>query len=118
MCPAIVRTADDALIALGSGGSNRIRSAIATVLCALAQQPHEIAASTKAPRMHIEAGHLDVEAQFPLDVIEGLKTAFTDHRVWLQPNMFFGGCHIAARHADGHMTGAGDARRAGICITV
>ncbi len=118
MCPSIVHADDGTLIALGSGGSNRIRSAIATVLCALSHDRHDIEASTRAPRMHIEAGHLDVEGHFAPGVITALKAAFNDHRIWPKPSMFFGGCHIAARLANGHLTGAGDARRAGHCVTV
>ena len=118
MCPTIVKNSDGKLIALGSGGSNRIRSAIATVLCALANHPDRITASAGAPRMHIEAGHLDMEGQFDPQVLNALMSAFPDHRVWPEPNLFFGGCHIAARRGEGTFTGAGDDRRGGVCLTV
>ena len=118
MCPTIAEAENGTQIALGSGGSNRIRSAIAAVLCNLARPPRDIAASITAPRMHIEAGHLDVEIEYGEDVLAQLQTIFPDHRVWPEPNLYFGGCHIAARHADGRLTGAGDPRRAGVFVTV
>lgn len=118
MCPTIAHAENGTQIALGSGGSNRIRSAIAAVLCNLARPPRDVAGSITAPRMHIEAGHLDVEIEFGEDVLAQLQTIFPDHRIWPEPNLYFGGCHLAARHADGRLTGAGDPRRAGVCITV
>ena len=118
MCPTIAHGENGALLALGSGGSNRIRSAIATVLCQLASSPRDITASITAPRMHIEGGHLDAEIEFGKDTLDQLQMKFPDHRVWPEPNLYFGGCHIAARHADGHLTGAGDPRRSGACIIV
>ena len=118
MCPTIARSETGSLLALGSGGSNRIRSTIAAVLTHLAQPPRDIAASIHAPRMHIEKDHLDVEAMFDADVLHELKSAFPDHRLWSEPSMFFGGCHIAARHADGRLAGCGDARRAGVSVVV
>jgi gamma-glutamyltranspeptidase/glutathione hydrolase len=113
MCPTIARSAGGTLLALGSGGSNRIRSAIAGVLMNLAHPHRDIEQSVNAPRMHVEKDHLDVEAQFDEETLAALTAAFPDHRVWPEPSMYFGGCHIAARHADGRLVGCGDARRAG-----
>jgi gamma-glutamyltranspeptidase/glutathione hydrolase len=118
MCPTIMDLADGGLIALGSGGSNRIRSAIATVLCQLAGDCDGLAQAVDAPRMHVEHGHLDVEAQFAEADLLQLKNAFRDHRVWHTPNMFFGGCHAAARTTRGKLFGAGDARRQGVALVV
>ena len=115
MCPTIARR-DGTIFALGSGGSNRIRSTIARVLTLLAGQSGKIADIIAAPRMHVESGHLDVEAQFPPAVIADLQTAFPDHRLWREPNLFFGGCHIAARTSRGDFSGAGDTRREGAAI--
>ncbi len=114
MCPAVGCGADGAVFALGSGGSNRIRSAIAAVLWRLSEGGGGLQAAVGAPRMHVEAGHLDVEGQFADADLEALKRCFGDHRVWAQPNMFFGGCHGVMRGPDGELSGAGDGRRDGV----
>ena len=116
MCPTIMDLANGGLIALGSGGSNRIRSAIATVLCQLAGDCEGLAQAVDAPRMHVEKSHLDVEAQFASSDLAKLQEAFPDHRIWDTPNMFFGGCHAVAQTADGRLFGAGDARRQGVAL--
>ena len=36
-----------------------------------------------------------------------------DHRLWPEPNMFFGGVHAVEQMADGVFRGAGDPRRGG-----
>ena len=116
MCPTIARDSTGDLFALGSGGSNRIRSAIARVLCELAGNGSDIDAAVTSARMHIEAGHLDLEGHADPEAIVELKAMFADHRIWRTPNMFFGGCHIAAHDADGRLHGVGDRRRAGVCL--
>jgi gamma-glutamyltranspeptidase/glutathione hydrolase len=47
--------------ALGSGGSNRIRSAMAQVLLRWGVHGQPLEDAIRAPRLHVEAGHLDVE---------------------------------------------------------
>ncbi len=118
MCPTIAEFGDGSLFALGSGGSNRIRSAIATVLCNLALDGSTVAGAVAAPRMHVERGHLDVEGQFGAGVLDELTDLFPDHRIWPEPNLYFGGCHITAHLAEGRFEGAGDHRRAGVCVVV
>lgn len=118
MCPLVAQDGHGSTIVLGSGGSNRIRSALAAVLCRLADGETDLKRAIDAPRLHVEGGHLDVESQLGEAKLSELKTAFADHRVWIKPNMFFGGCHAVSRRADGSLSGAGDARRDGVAITL
>ena len=64
MCPSIVCHQDGSLTALGSGGSNRIRSAIFHVLVRLLRRGFSLEKAIRAPRLHIEAGRLDIEGVF------------------------------------------------------
>lgn len=118
MCPAILEAPDGAIVALGSGGSNRIRSAIAQAIARLALDGAKLADAVTAPRLHVENGHLDFEDFFDAKTRAVLVAAFGDHRAWPERNMFFGGVHAAAMDAGGGLSGAGDARRDGVAITV
>ncbi|MEM6384110.1 MAG: gamma-glutamyltransferase [Pseudomonadota bacterium] len=119
MAPTVAANEKGGLLAAGSGGSNRIRSAMANVLIRrlVCQQPLEEA--IRAPRLHVEAGHLDVEPGFDP---EPLQQAFDDHRLWDAPSMFFGGVHGVERvvNSNGRFSieGAGDDRREGVFVTV
>ena len=117
MCPTIVEHRDGATIALGSGGSNRIRSAISQVLINLLLNNDNIETSINKPRLHIEEDHLDFEYFDNEQISNQLKTAFVDHRHWRQKNMFFGGCHLAQIGPDQTFDGFGDPRRHGFFAT-
>jgi len=118
MCPTIIEHRDGSVFALGTGGSNRIRSAIFQVLVNLLLKGNDIAKSVTNPRLHIENGHLDFEMPDDAEIASQLKTAFADHRQWPEKNMFFGGCHIACHQADQRFGGFGDHRRHGFFATL
>ena len=108
MAPTLIL--DDRPTALGSGGSNRLRSAILQVLINLIDHDMEPEAAVAAPRLHHERDFLNIEGGTDPATIADLTARYPDHRVWPGRNMFFGGVHLAA--ADG--TGAGDPRRDGV----
>jgi gamma-glutamyltranspeptidase/glutathione hydrolase len=118
MCPTIVEHADGSVTALGSGGSNRIRSAITQVVAALSLDGARLREAVDRARLHVEGDHLDIEDHVADDAGRALRAAFPDHRVWPRPDLFFGGVHAACRAADGSFTGAGDSRRDGVALTV
>ncbi len=132
MAPSLARHLRGRLIALGSGGSNRIRTAITQVLCHLCESGLPPEAAVNAPRLHVEAGKLDFEdvADQPPDerlahlLLPALNAGrawtegFAAHRVWPRRNMFFGGAHAVIRGEKGAVTGAGDRRRSGVFIAV
>jgi gamma-glutamyltranspeptidase/glutathione hydrolase len=123
MCPTIVEHADGTLTALGSGGSNRIRSAISRVVAALCLDRTDLERAVEAPRLHAEytdtgAIQLDVEPGLDDDTVDQLTTAFPHHRLWPRTDLYFGGVHAAQRTADGSMHGVGDPRRAGAAIVI
>ncbi|MEM9632715.1 MAG: gamma-glutamyltransferase [Pseudomonadota bacterium] len=116
MCPTLIDAPDGRLIALGSGGSNRIRSAIFQVVARLCLGHAELEEAVRAPRLHIENGHLDVEV--PESGIAQLKSLFPDHRIWPEKNMFFGGVHAVSVDGAGQFSSIGDDRREGAAVIV
>lgn len=114
MTPAVATRPDGAVIALGSGGSNRIRTAIMQTLLNRCAGAMRLAAAIEAPRVHVERGHLDFEDFLAGGQRERLVAAFADHRAWREPNLYFGGVHAVERDPGGNFDAAGDPRRGGV----
>ncbi|RKZ37551.1 MAG: gamma-glutamyltransferase [Gammaproteobacteria bacterium] len=117
MAPSILESADGTAVAIGSGGSNRIRTAILQVLLNLIDFDMDIEAAVDAPRIHYENGLLSMEDGIDLERAGSVLKQFPQHQVWEGCNLFFGGTH-AAVSARGDFHGAGDPRRGGVCIKV
>ncbi len=115
MAPTVIEQPDGRRLALGSGGSNRIRSAISQVLLRLLRHGDALPEAIAHPRLHYENGHLDIEPGLPETVRQAVTEQVPDHRLWPEPNLFFGGVHAVAWHPDGRLEGAGDPRRGGCC---
>ena len=113
MCPTIIEEPDGGVVALGSGGSNRIRSAISQVVLRRCLDGAELQSAVDAPRLHVEGDHLDFENHLDRNDLARLTDAFPDHRAWPRPDLFFGGVHAVRRAPDGTLDGAGDTRRDG-----
>ncbi len=120
MAPTLVRMDDGGLIALGSGGSNRIRTAILQVLLNLLAHGMALEEAVAAPRIHLEkCGTLSLEGELEEGQKSHLIAAHGNNaNVWPERNMFFGGVHAAARWPDGRLEGAGDPRRSGVVLLV
>jgi len=118
MAPTIITAPDGGLTALGTGGSNRIRSAIFQVALNLIDRDMAIAEAVAAPRLHVEkCGAVSFEDMLAPDERTGLLAAFPQAQPWPERNLFFGGVHAAARGAGGALEGAGDPRRGGVSVT-
>lgn len=117
MTPAIVEAADGGLQALGSGGSNRIRTAMFQVLVnrLVGGMPFEEAVT--APRLHFEKDRLDIECAGERKDMKAICAGFDDPVRWPGRSLYFGGVHCVERRADGSFTGAGDPRREGVFLT-
>jgi len=118
MAPTICAGPNDRLLALGSGGSNRIRTAILQVLVNRLIADRPINEAVLAPRQHVEKGRLDFEDFYADADRAALLAAFDDHRVWPERNLYFGGVHAVERDSDGQFLGLGDIRREGVFATV
>lgn len=117
MAPCIVIAPDGNPMAMGSGGSNRIRTAILQVLSNLIDFRMDVEQAVDAPRIHHEAGLLSVEGGFDLTRIAPVLDVFPHHQIWPERNLFFGGVHTVVAN-DGELRGAGDPRRGGVCLVV
>jgi len=113
MTPTIVSLPDGGQIALGSGGSNRIRSAILQVLTNVLEFDMGLEQAVTAPRLHLEGSHLNVETGFSAAAIESLQLEWPGVEQWLDANLFFGGVHAVKRLSNGGFRAAGDPRRGG-----
>jgi gamma-glutamyltranspeptidase/glutathione hydrolase len=113
MAPSVIRDARaQRRIVLGSGGSNRIRTAILQVLMNLLALRMPIEDAVAHRRIHCERGFLNIEQGDP-QALQALLQAWPEHKIWPEPNMFFGGVHCVMDTENG-VTGAGDARRGGV----
>lgn len=118
MSPTIAHFDDGRFAAMGSGGSNRIRSAILQVLLNLADQAMDIEQAVKAPRMHVEEHTANIEEGHDEAVLAALTELFPDTLSWPRNNLFFGGVHAVSRSAQGDLAAAGDPRRGGVAVLV
>jgi len=113
MTPTIISLGDGGQIALGSGGSNRIRSAILQVLTNVLEFGMGLEQAVQAPRLHLEGKHLNVETGFSEATLEALQAEWPGVEQWPGVNLFFGGVHAVERLNNGDFRAAGDPRRGG-----
>ena len=114
MAPSLAVEGDGSITALGSGGSNRIRTAILQVLINMLDFKMPAAAAVEAPRLHFENGLLSIEPGFDDQTVERLAADFDKIDKWDGLNLFFGGVHVARLDGlTGRFTGGGDPRRGG-----
>ncbi|MBD1912392.1 MULTISPECIES: gamma-glutamyltransferase [unclassified Leptolyngbya] len=114
MSPTIVLRDRQPELVLGSGGSNRIRTAILQVMSNLVDFGMKVEAAVESPRIHWENGVFSLEPGFGLE-LEPLSDFPFDQEVnaWAASNMFFGGVHAVSQAPDGTLEAAGDSRRDG-----
>jgi gamma-glutamyltranspeptidase/glutathione hydrolase len=115
MAPTIVLGADGAPeLALGSAGSNRIRSALLQVIVNVLDRGMDAAGAVCAPRIHFEDGIVYAEPGIDTAALEEAGHGIARFRAL---NLFFGGCQAVERDpATGALTGAGDPRRGGAAV--
>jgi gamma-glutamyltranspeptidase/glutathione hydrolase len=113
----MLQTADGTITALGSGGSNRIRSAILQVVCALVDGELPLPDAIERPRIHFESGTLNSEGGIDEAARAELQAHCENVACWPERNLFFGGVHAASRGKAGFAC-YGDPRRGGVAVIV
>jgi len=114
MSPAVAELPDGTRYALGSGGSNRIRSAVTQVLVNLLDFGMTPEQAVAAPRLHLEGNMLSIEPGFSAPALAALESAAPLTHLWPEKNLFFGGVHTVSVKHGGIFDGAGDPRRGGV----
>jgi gamma-glutamyltranspeptidase/glutathione hydrolase len=119
MAPTVVLRDGRPEIAIGSAGSNRIRSAILQVVLGVVDHGLPAQEAVSAPRIHVEESDVDAEPGVDESALERLEEAGWTVRRWSELNLFFGGAQAVARNLDsGELTGGGDPRRGGVAVVV
>jgi gamma-glutamyltranspeptidase / glutathione hydrolase len=119
MAPTVGLRAGIPALAMGSGGSNRIRTAVGQTLyrAVVLDQPLEQAVS--APRVHAEDDTVWVELESLKDgdaALAALAAEFRFVHAFARRDFFFGGVHSVALDREGRLHGVGDARRGGVAL--
>jgi gamma-glutamyltranspeptidase/glutathione hydrolase len=118
MAPTVVLRDAHPEIAIGSAGSNRIRSAILQTVLGVVDHGLPAQDAVSAPRLHVEEGQVDAEPGVDPAALDLLEQAGWTVRRWSELNLFFGGVQAVARDPDtGELTGGGDPRRGGVVRT-
>ncbi len=119
MSPSILVGPDGGVVALGTGGSERIRSSMVEVVMRLVDGGQSLAEAVSAARVHPDDRGLQVEPHLGADVIAGLvDPPMGPLNVWAAHNLFFGGVNAVARHPDGSVHAVADGRRGGGAMVV
>jgi gamma-glutamyltranspeptidase/glutathione hydrolase len=120
IAPTVARHRDGRVVALGSGGSNRIRSAVAQVLVRVIRGA-AIEQAVAAPRVHAEDSPKGSEVWLELADLAhpdaarlALAGEFGAVHDFPGRDFFFGGVHTVELDAGGKLLGVGDSRRFGV----
>lgn len=116
MAPMLIDGPDGTLTALGTGGSERIRSTTACLVRRIVDDGASLLEAVNAPRIHpapdgvvhVEPGHEAVSA----------LAADSTIQIWDESDFFFGGVHAVRRAPDGGVQAVGDGRRGGCAVVV
>jgi gamma-glutamyltranspeptidase/glutathione hydrolase len=117
MAPSLLLRHGEPVMALGSAGSNRLRSAILQTVVNLVDVGMDVPAAVRRPRVHPEGDGVDVEGGVPEAAAAALIADGHSLRRWGEMNLFFGGVSAAGWGAGG-LEGAGDPRRGGAAAAV
>jgi gamma-glutamyltranspeptidase/glutathione hydrolase len=117
MAPTLIELGKTRRWALGSGGSNRIRTAILQVISNLMDFEADTTEAVTRPRTHFERDHLSLEGGFPHDSIASLGHSAAETSTWPGLNLFFGGVHVVEQYGT-TLSAVGDPRRGGVGVVV
>jgi gamma-glutamyltranspeptidase / glutathione hydrolase len=115
MAPTMVLRDGVPELALGSAGSNRIRSAILQTIIRVVDEGLRAGDAVRAPRVHFEDEVVYAEPGIDVDSLEAAGRAIGRFR---DLNLFFGGAQAVERDREGRFWGGGDPRRGGAAVVV
>jgi len=113
MAPSLALDPGGLVLALGSAGGARLRSALVQVAAGILDEGLDPENAVSRPRLHAAAGIVQLEPGFDADVAPTLEEAGYEVRAWPEQHHYFGGVSAVAP------TGAaGDPRRSGAAATL
>lgn len=116
MCPTLIVKNQKPVLAMGTGGANRIRTALLQVISNLIDFDMPPKQSIESPRLHWDNSILDIELGFDSEIATEIKMPVDfESLIWKQKSMYFGGVH-AVFIKDGVVSAVGDSRRTGFGI--
>jgi gamma-glutamyltranspeptidase/glutathione hydrolase len=119
MAPTVVLRSGEVEMALGSAGSNRIRSAILQTILGVVDGGLRASEAVERPRVHYEGGVVEAEPGVDEEALAALERDGWKVQRWRERNLYFGGVQAVARdRATGSLSGGGDPRRGGVALTV
>jgi gamma-glutamyltranspeptidase / glutathione hydrolase len=119
MAPTVVLSGGRPEVALGSAGSNRIRSAILQTILAVVDHGLPAQEAVSSSRLHVEGREVEAEPGVDPVALDHLERGGWTVRRWAERNLFFGGVQAVARNPEtGELTGGGDPRRGGVAMVV
>lgn len=117
MTPGLLKMKNNKTIVFGSGGSNRIRTAILQLILNITDHDMSLTEAVNAPRVHFERGKLNAEGGIDFESVRKLKSHYPDQKIWRNKSLFFGGAHSVCIDGE-RFSGAGDARRGGASLVL
>jgi len=103
------------ILALGSAGSERLRSAIVQTLSNVLDRSMGLQQAVEAPRVHLTGNTVQIEPGVPDSAVQALVNAGYEVNRWPECDLYFGGVQAAAfwPSPSGRFDGGGDPRRGG-----
>lgn len=108
MAPTVILADDRVRLALGSGGSKRIRTALLQVISHVLDFKLPLRTAVESPRLHWDGAWLQAEPGFADAALAALQSRWPVNR-WPALNIYFGGVHAVSPWGES----AGDPRRGG-----
>jgi gamma-glutamyltranspeptidase/glutathione hydrolase len=119
MAPTVVLRDGTPEVALGSAGSNRIRSAIVQTILRVVDDGLPAQDAVAAPRVHWEGRAVEAEPGVDEDALVALERDGKPVIRFAEQSLYLGGVQAAARDPEtGVLSGGGDPRRGGAAVVV
>jgi len=113
MSPTIIeQLGSNNKIALGTGGSNRIKTAMFQVIWQIIAERKTLDQAINQSRFHFENGILDIENGINQEIIDELKKTYKNINLWQNRSLYFGG--INAVQQGSKNLAISDSRRKGV----
>lgn len=112
MAPGLLVT-PQRVVALGSGGSERIRSVLLQLVLRLVDDQEPLERAVEAPRLHWDGSVLQAEPGWSERVLTPLERSRPVRR-WDSRDLYFGGAHLVSSRGEA----AGDPRRGGFGLVL